>query len=562
MDRRTVLAFVLIGLIIILTPYYFKWLSGDRLPPPQDQWEGPDETRRTAPPASQAPPSITRPPAREKPSPPSGQAPPETSAHPTPADFTPEQVLVETDRYVATFTTRGGRLTSLKLRDYRHQNGDWLELIRPGSAGLGLSLDTGSLDEFEFEPNRSDLSLHGPQQGELVFRARPNGVWVEKRFRFQGNRYRIDMELAVSGAQQGAKLGVGWSGGLADTEANPQEDIVYAMAVTRVGGEVETWDAPDLGPEVTPPSGRLSWVGLRNKYFLAALIPPEGRYDLNLQGVEVGQVEHYTVEVIADADRGPFEFGVYVGPISYDLLRSQNRDLSGRHRELELDEFMDYGPFLRSIFKPITILILKAFLTLHQIIPNYGLVIIVFSILIKIVLFPLTHKSLEAAARMQQLQPKLAALKEKYPDDQQKVGQETMKLYKEEGVNPLGGCLPMIPQMPILFSLFNVFRGAIELRQSEFALWIDDLSQPDRLSIGGIEIHVLPLLMAVSTFLQSKMTMKDPKQAVMVYIMPVFMTFIFWSFSSGLVLYWTMFNILTVIQQQVMEKAKAVLSRT
>jgi YidC/Oxa1 family membrane protein insertase len=137
-----------------------------------------------------------------------------------------------------------------------------------------------------------------------------------------------------------------------------------------------------------------------------------------------------------------------------------------------------------------------------------------------------------------------------------------MKLYKEEGVNPLGGCLPMIPQMPILFSLFNVFRGAIELRQSEFALWIDDLSQPDRLTIGGIEIHVLPLLMAVSTFLQSKMTMKDPKQAMMVYIMPVFMTFIFWSFSSGLVLYWTMFNILTVLQQQVMEKTKATLSRT
>jgi YidC/Oxa1 family membrane protein insertase len=134
-----------------------------------------------------------------------------------------------------------------------------------------------------------------------------------------------------------------------------------------------------------------------------------------------------------------------------------------------------------------------------------------------------------------------------------------MKLYKVEGVNPLGGCLPMVIQMPILFSLFNVFRGAIELRQSEFVFWITDLSQPDRFFIGGFEIHLLPLLMAVSTFFQSKMTMKDPKQAIMVYMMPVFMTWIFWSMSSGLVLYWTMFNGLTILQQQVMERVKRVL---
>jgi YidC/Oxa1 family membrane protein insertase len=136
-----------------------------------------------------------------------------------------------------------------------------------------------------------------------------------------------------------------------------------------------------------------------------------------------------------------------------------------------------------------------------------------------------------------------------------------MKLYKEEKVNPLGGCLPMLPQMPILFALFNVFRGAIELRQAGFMLWMDDMSQPDRLMIGGFELHVLPLLMGISSFLQSKMTMKDPKQAAMVYVMPVFMTWIFWSMSSGLVLYWTMFNVLTLLQQQVMEVTKSALAR-
>ncbi|OHE83292.1 MAG: hypothetical protein A3G75_12565 [Verrucomicrobia bacterium RIFCSPLOWO2_12_FULL_64_8] len=193
---------------------------------------------------------------------------------------------------------------------------------------------------------------------------------------------------------------------------------------------------------------------------------------------------------------------------------------------------------------------------------NYGLVIIIFSILVKVIVFPLTHKSLEATAKMQKLQPQMAALKEKYGGDQQKLNQEMMKLYKDQQVNPIGGCLPMLLQMPILISLFNVFRGAIELRQAGFILWMDDLSQPDRLWVGGFEVHVLPLLMAASMFIQQKMTMKDPKQAMLVYVMPVFMTWIFWSMSSGLVLYWTMFNLLTLVQQHVMERTKAFLGGT
>ena len=134
-----------------------------------------------------------------------------------------------------------------------------------------------------------------------------------------------------------------------------------------------------------------------------------------------------------------------------------------------------------------------------------------------------------------------------------------MKLYKDQKVNPLGGCLPMLLQMPILISLFTVFRSMIELRQAEFGLWITDLSKPDALFIGGFEVHLLPLLMAVSMFIQQKMTMKDPKQAALVYIMPVFMTWIFWSMSSGLVFYYTLFNVLTLAQQQVMERTKAIL---
>ncbi len=558
MDKRTILAFILIGLIIILYPHYMEWLMGPELPvsPPDPV---PVENLRTPlhPPADRPaePPQITPEAPRVTFTDQSGSAPAVRG------EFAARDVIVETDLFTATFSTRGGVLSRLVLKGYDHPDGGQLDLLASGSAALGLSLAGEPLDAYEFSTDTPGLTLVGGEQAELIFRGQAGTRTVEKRIRFQGNRYRADMAVAVSGLQPQEKLGIGWSGSLADTENNPEENAAYMSVVTRAGGEVEIWDVADLGPDGDPPpGGRISWVGIRNKYFLVALIPPEGSYGLNMAGDMRDIAEWYDVEILSKGVEPGQRYGVYFGPISYDRLRQQNQDLSGSFRELEMEEFMEYGfAIFRPIIKPITNLNLRAFLALHPLIPNYGLVIIVFSVLIKIVVFPLTHKSLEAAARMQQLQPQIAAMREKYPDDQQKVSREMMKLYKEEGVNPLGGCLPMVIQMPILFSLFNVFRGAIELRQSEFVFWITDLSQPDRLYIGGFEIHLLPLLMAVSTFVQSKMTMKDPKQAFMVYIMPVFMTWIFWSMSSGLVLYWTMFNVLTILQQQVMERVKRVL---
>ncbi len=557
MDKRTIFAFVLIGLIIILYPHYMEWIMGPEVPisPPEPV---PVESLRTPPPPTADRPVHSPEIASEAPRIPFTEQPDRRTA---PGEFASRDVVVETDLFTATFSTRGGVLNRLVLKAYEHPDGGQLDLIAPGSTALGLSLAGEPLDAYEFSTDTPGLTLVGAEQAELIFRCQAGTRTIEKRIRFQGNRYRADMAVAVSALQPQEKLGVGWSGSLADTENNPEENAAYTSVVTRAGGEVETWNVEDMGPDGDPPpGGRISWIGIRNKYFLVALIPPEGSYGLNMAGDMRDIAEWYDVEILSKGVDPGQRYGVYFGPISYDRLRQQNQDLSGSFRELEMEEFMEYGfAIFRPIIKPITNLNLRAFLALHPLIPNYGLVIIVFSVLIKIVVFPLTHKSLEAAARMQQLQPRIAAMREKYPDDQQKVSREMMKLYKEEGVNPLGGCLPMVIQMPILFSLFNVFRGAIELRQSEFVFWITDLSQPDRLYIGGFEIHLLPLLMAVSTFVQSKMTMKDPKQAFMVYLMPVFMTWIFWSMSSGLVLYWTMFNVLTILQQQVMERVKRVL---
>jgi YidC/Oxa1 family membrane protein insertase len=168
------------------------------------------------------------------------------------------------------------------------------------------------------------------------------------------------------------------------------------------------------------------------------------------------------------------------------------------------------------------------------------------SILVKIILFPLTYKSLKATQGMQKLQPRIEALRDKYKNDAQKLNQEMMKIYREAGVNPLGGCLPLLLQMPILYGLYLVFNSTIELRDAPFYWWINDLSLKD-------PYYILPIVMGLTQLIQSKMTMKDPRQAALVYIMPAVLFFIMKDLPSGLILYWTMINILSIIQQYIQD---------
>ena len=172
---------------------------------------------------------------------------------------------------------------------------------------------------------------------------------------------------------------------------------------------------------------------------------------------------------------------------------------------------------------------------------NYGIVIIVFSILIKLLLYPLSRKQMESMKKMKDLEPKLKLLREEYATDVKKLNEETMKLYQKEKINPLGGCLPLLPQMPIFFSLFAMLRNSFALRGAPFMLWIQDLSMKD-------PYYVLPILMSLTMFIQQKLTIKDPKQKMMVYLMPVLFLFMFKSMPSGLVLYWLCFNIFSLAQ--------------
>tara|TARA_Y100000588_G_C14273920_1_gene933510 strand:+ start:4400 stop:6103 length:1704 start_codon:yes stop_codon:yes gene_type:complete len=561
MDRRTLLAFGLIGVIIFAMPYYFRWLNGEPLSPnPTDFGTNPDLTAPTqlAQPETRA----STPSLRSDPRPPQATQPPTIEQIETQVtSFEAQEVLVETDLYAAVFTTRGGRVTSWRLKEHLDGAGNPLELVEPGSAGLGLWVAGQDLTDVEFVPSLTTLALSGSEQGEITFSGNSPRGPVVTRVVFQGNRYRVEYSLSAEGLATGEKIRLGWDTFPAETEGETEESggfyaFDYDQVVTSAGGEVESWTRESLADlEQSRPSGRISWFSIRGKYFLSAIIPVHDLlYDLELHDPE-GLPSRQVAAIQFQSPGEPVSFGLYIGPLSYRILTQQDTDLFGQSRDIGLDDMVQFGwAFLRPILKPATILIIHAFSALHNAIPNYGFVIVVFSVLVKIVLFPLTRKSTEATGKMQELQPQITALREKHGDNQQKMNQEMMKLYKDQKVNPLGGCLPLFLQAPILFSLFNVFRNAIELRQAGFIWWMTDLSKPDTLTVAGFDLHILPLVMAGSMFVQQKLTMKDPKQAALVYIMPVFMIWIFWSMSSGLVLYFTMYNLLSVIEQKAVKK--------
>jgi len=281
-------------------------------------------------------------------------------------------------------------------------------------------------------------------------------------------------------------------------------------------------------------NGDLDWYAVRNKYFITAGMPHEKmRWEAFSQSYNNGNEKWFEFTLGKKLSDGTTAMDIYLGPISYDTLKGYGKNLT---QAMELS-----FKFIR----PISIGFLWFIKKLHTVIPNWGLVIIVFSIVIKVVLYPLSKTSYDSMRKMSALQPQIAELKAKYKNNPQQQQKATMELYKKEGVNPFSGCLPMLLQLPVFFALYPVVGRAFELRQAMFIPhWIEDLSRPD-------PFYILPVAMGISMFFQSKTTMKDPNQKAMLYIMPVMMVILFANFSSGLTLYWFMFNIMSFLQQKI-----------
>lgn len=474
-----------------------------------------------------------------------------------------KQVVVVTPLYTARLSSVGGVIRSLKLHEYLSDEDGPVELI-PEAEGWPLEVvlltDGGSridLSKAAWKVSADSLDLEEGSDASLVFEVETEGgLRVTKTCRFRGDAYvfGVDVRVAGPGSHLVQGLELGWGSGLSVTETHREKDDLGSFASLTLTSEgIEKARRGDVKDKADiAVSGDITWVGVKTKYFFAAVIPVEA-------GEAVSHTFRATENAIGVALETPLsgaaskEFMIYAGPLDHERLKKLGYGL---------DKAVDFG---WSWISPLSKLIFRFMLLVHEAIPNYGVVIILLSALTKLLFWPLTQKSFKSMREMQKIQPAMAELKEKYKNDPQKLNKAMMGLYKERGVNPLGGCFPMLLQMPVFIALFNVLRTTIELRGAPFMLWIRDLSSPDvvahlpfSLPFIGNALSLLPILMGVAMFVQQKMQSTDPKQAALTYMMPILFTFLFFRFPSGLVLYWLVNNILTIGHQYLLTRADRV----
>jgi YidC/Oxa1 family membrane protein insertase len=462
-----------------------------------------------------------------------------------------ETLLVETDLYRLGISSRGGRLISMELKTYPSSfDSGGVQLIAPHdseflSMRVTLEKDTLDLSALGFQASARRINATAAPRTLTLSHGIGTGDSLRIRYVFTPGEYIIgaELELPRPASSGDLLLQADLLPRLRPTEVDSlKNDINYFGTIMGGGDEdVESVDLGDLGGdegETAYREGPFRWAGVRNKYFVAALLSR----DPAMRGViSKGAEEESRIGLTALIPPTPggrnFRFDLYIGPQDYYRLSSLG---------IGMEDMMEYGWW---IIRPFTRMVVVILLWMHRFIGNYGVVIILFSLLTKIAFYPLTQKSMKSMQEVQKIQPLLKEVREKYKKDPQKMQQETMRLYREHKVNPAGGCLPMLVQMPVLWALFYVFRMTIEFRGADFTLWIHDLSVPD-------SPPVLPIVMGLSMFLQQKLSPQsaDPKMAPMMYVMPVVLTIVFMSFPAGLVLYWTVNNILAIIQQALLQK--------
>lgn len=450
-------------------------------------------------------------------------------------------VRVDNDVIQAAITPVGARLADVRLKKYRgtvDPNSEPLDLVKTDPV-LPLTVDLGggaSDAGVIYRPAATDLTLRGDQRADVRFEGElPTGIRLEKRYTFTGDKYLFELSLRLSGERVPQTVGLIFTPIPPD---RPGDTSQSALALA--GHSLVQKGLPDLAQEQTPLTPAV-WGGFAAQYFLAAgaaANPPSSVLMTSADGIPV-------VRVDAPVTNGEARFVVFFGPKDRAILAQT---------DYSLDRALDFGWFWF-----VAIPLLQALRILHGVTGNYGLAIIILTTLVKLATIPLTRATFRNMREMQKIQPQMAKLRERFKDDQVALQKEMMELYRRHRVNPLSGCLPMLLQLPIFVGLYNTLSHAIELRHAPFALWINDLSAPDRLPMAGIEVPVLTLLMGASMFLQTWMTPQqgDPMQQRMMLFMPLVFTFMFINFPSGLVLYWLVNNILTIAQQYFMMRSAA-----
>ena len=535
MDRNTLFAFGLIAVVLILTPWYMKIFAPDPKVVSLDSLSTPiaDDLQNNK--------NTTRP-----------FGPVLGVVNQKNLGLTAKTVItVENNLYsVEISNISGGSFVSFVLNNYVKHDSSFVNVIDALNVQnlvvsfVSLDGDLVSLDRAWNVLGSGTRRLVLQKQQTVVFETSFNGYSIKKRLTFFPDTYIIGLEIIFENPEQYISRGtysLSWSGGLAPTEKNTKDDYTYFKGYALLGDEL-LGDAAEEGEgSKTKQAGTTLWTATKTKYFISAIIPSVPGVGAVVSGVLDGGRPLFTTQLNQNTSASG-SFNIYIGPLEYNRVRSLG---------LGLEKTMNLG---WAPIRPLGRLITWSLTKMFQIIPNYGFVIIIFAFVVKILLNPLTKKSFQSTRRMQDLQPKIQALKEKHKNDPKKLNSAQAALFKSEGVNPLGGCLPMLLQMPILIAFFTIFRSTIEFRGAPFFGWITDLSVPDTLTtIAGFPINILPFLMGATMFLQQKL-MASPsggaQQKMMMYFMNVFFLFIFYSFPSGLNLYYSVFNVLSIVQQK------------
>lgn len=550
--QRAILAIIISFVILIGYQYYFM---PPPIPPSQVEQSGNQETAGNA---------VRQGENASVPAEPAPPLPVQTNVQATQAvAVNPDarEVSVETPLYRAVFFEQGGGLKSFILKKYRTakaEDAPSMEMIsttNPAELPMIFSLDNGAGADLPlFKAEKSSLQVKEGGKGTLKMTAvQADGIRIERYLTFTSETYLIDSRYVLTNTAavplQISPALVMTNGPFASGSADRR--YMFSGPAALVNGKLEEIKPKKLTQGTYSLQGQLRWAAHVDNYFMNALIPDPGNMGTGMFTV-VGEDKVRTVlangiRKLAPEESEEFRYEGFFGPKKLAYLQATGYDLA---------EAVNFGWF-DILAKPMLYL-LNFF---YSVFGNYGIAIILLTCLIKGAFWPITQKGMKSMKNMQKLQPKVGKLREKYKDDPVKMNQEMMALYKTYKVNPVGGCLPMLIQIPFFFALYKVLLAAIELRHAPFMFWINDLSAPDRLMIGldipvlhGIP--VLTILMGASMYLQQKMTpaTADPTQAKIMQFLPVIFTVMFINFASGLVLYWFVNNLLSILQQQLINR--------
>jgi len=537
------IAFVLMGLILVATPFVYRKLG---LAPAEPAEAAKKNDTSAKPAATQAAAASGAPMA-------SSLNAPDAKSTAALVATSEQESVIDTALYHVVFTNRGAAVKSWTLKEYKDAAGKPLEVVNLQGAGkYGYPFSFLFRDKQPSTDLNKALWVAHPEGLTMRFEFSDGQTVATKTFAFTQSAYLVQYADQVTLAGSGLNHLSQWRGGFGDmavqNAAGLQASIYYDTEKSKlVRNAAKT---AKTGPVAA--DGQFSFAGLDDQYFAAAFLAPPGSAiqtttfdDISNSAFNASEDPYPGVAVGGGARN---QMALYVGPKEINLLHSVNPKLDG---------IVDWG-FFGVIAKPL-------FLVLHwmndRYVHNYGWAIIVLTVFINLALFPLKLTNLKSMRKMQKLQPEMNKINEKYkgismsdPRASQKQ-QEMMDLYKQHGVNPMGGCLPMLIQLPFLWAFYKVLAVTIEMRHAQW-LWVGDLSQPEHLAL-----RVLPMVMVATSFWLQKMTptpaQGDPSQQKMMQFMPLMMGFFFWSASSGLVLYWLTGNVVNIAQQWFMNTTAA-----